>query len=186
MDQQPTEVSTSEKLNIMATEAGDLAGQKGFMNPGAERKKRGRPRKDQGAGPQKPAHDPIPGSTVNVAPPIDPIAELMPLTTALATFYSQFLVQIAEDERVALTKDKHQLVAHTSAVCLNQYMPGVLGKHASAIVLIVTIAETSFVAYRLRMENLARLRKEYSEQKARASQEGKAPNGQAGSPVFPQ
>ncbi len=155
----PPDIKPEEKLNIMAEDAAAQAGQNQFMSPG---RKRGRPRKVPGDGSgeaKKMGPKPQPGS-VGPVPQVDPIAELMPLTMGLASFYSNMLVQIAEDERAKLSKEKSDLIAHCSAVCLNQYWPGALGKHASAIVLAVTVGETSFVAYRLRKENLERLREE--------------------------
>lgn len=171
-----TTQSPETKLNIMADESATLSSGTGFMEPGTTRK-RGRPKgstKKVGSTPGSSFDSGVsPGGTSassHQVPHVDPIAELMPLTTGLASFYSNMLIQIAEDQRAALTKEKSDIIAHTSAVCLNQYFPGALGAHASAIVLGVTVLETSLTAVRLRKENLEKMREEFRRKQQEKSQ----------------
>jgi hypothetical protein len=175
-----------EKLEQMASNARAEVGDHGFMNPGAKRRGRGRPRGSKNGAKHVDPHGdpagPIDQSLNENRQQVDPIQELMPLTHGLASFYSNFLVRLAEDERARLTKEKSDIIAHTSAVCLNQYFPGALGSHASAIVLGVTVLETSMVAIALRKENLEKLREEYKRKKQAESQNQPPPparpNGQ--------
>lgn len=173
-DNPKASLSAEEKLNNMASDAADLNKEVGFMDPGAERKRKsgsGRHKKDctcekcvarrSSSGPSLGRQRIIGGPGEELPrPQVDPIQELMPVTTGLVSFYSNWLVQIAEDERARLTKEKSDVLAHTSAVCLNQYFPGVLGSHAALIVLCVTVAETSFAAVKLRRENLEKMKAE--------------------------
>lgn len=155
--------SPEEKLNIMAQNAKAETSAGGFMNPGAKRRGRRPGSKNQarsGPGVAGGTSGPGPMAGGTPQPHVDPIAELMPVTKGLATFYSNFLVQIAEDERAKLTEEKHAVISHTAAVCLNQYFPGVLGAHAALIVLSVTVLETGMSAMRFRNENLEKLREE--------------------------
>ena len=171
--------SNGAKLSSLANDAAEIEKTSGgFMEPGLKRK-RGRP-----AGSKKKSDEGHSGQTIGglsgpspsgtgAAPSVDPIAELMPLTTALTSFYSGFLVQIAEDERARLDKTTSDTLSHTTAVCMNQYFPNAMGKHASLVVLLCIIGQTSFTAYQLRKENLAKLMKE-AEAK-RAAQAGQQP-----------
>lgn len=184
---QPDKLNPEDKLSHLAEKSKEHALDGGFMEPGTTRKKRGRPmgstskdRPQPGVhghgGPQ--AKDGV--SSPNGGAPRDPIADLMPLTTGLASFYSNMLVQIAEDERARPGKDKETAVAQLSAVCLNQYFPNAFGVHAAAITLCIVVAETSFTAISIRRENLEKYRAEARRRQAAGYKEQPQSNGQAG------
>lgn len=90
---------------------------------------------------------------------VDPIQESMQLTGPLVEMYSNMLVQIAEDERARLNSETKSTMVHTSAVVINQYFGGI-GEHAALITLAMVTASTSFNAWKLRAENLEKLREE--------------------------
>src|ERR1700726_1762505 len=88
----------------------------GFMEPGAKLKKKRGPK-----GPWKHTEKTAAGDTTTAAgpvnlltPPVDPIKELQPLTDQLTIFYSNMLVQIAEDERAALSGETQKIMSHST------------------------------------------------------------------------
>lgn len=189
--QQTDRLKPEEKLSHLAEKSKEHAHEGGFMEPGTTRKKRGRPA-GSGKGQSQSGVHGFGGSQTGTGgdrpsplgsngPQRDPIAELMPLTTGLASFYSNMLVQIAEDERARPGKDKELAVAQLSACCLNQYFPNAFGLHAAAITLCIVVAETSFTAVRLRKENLEKYRAEARRRQAEGrTQPGSGqPNGAA-------
>jgi hypothetical protein len=135
-----------------------------FMKPEPPKRGRGRPKKEDG----------IPHENVKVSQPqIDPIQESMQLTRPLVELYSGALVQIAEDERARLTGETKESMVHVSAVVINQYFGGI-GAHAALITLAVITASTSLNAWKLRMENLEKLK---AEKIRRDQANGKIPDG---------
>lgn len=165
----------SQKLSNLASDAIEAEKDSpGFMEPGSKIKKKRGPKgpwKNKSAGvtgQSGPASSVGEGQThpSSGPTPVDPIAELLPLTTQVTLFYSNFLVQFAEDEKARLDKQTETVMAHTSAVCLQQYFPNAMGTHASLIVLMLIVGQTSFNAYSLRQQNLEKLREEKRQREA--------------------
>ena len=151
----------------------------GFMEPGDKIKKKRGPK-----GPWKNKEPEAPSvsqsQSPGLAPQTDPVSELLPVTNQLAIFYSKFLVQFAEDERAALNQETQNHISHASAVCLNQYFPDAMGKHAALVVLLCIVGQTSFTAYTLRSQNLEKLKDQKRRQEAQRPQKSSAQSFDAG------
>lgn len=74
---------------------------------------------------------------------------------------SKLGVKIAEDEAAAIAEPEMLIFVDMSARCIEQYLPGLLGEHANAIVLGVTFAQWSLRVYTLRRMKLEILREEH-------------------------
>ena len=165
------ELLSPEPKSKIANLASDAAATEkqspGFMEPGSKIKgKRGpkgpwKHKDEKEAGPQA-AQGPA------QKPPVDPVAELMPVTSQVTEFYSNFLIQFAEDDKAGLEPGIKQTMAHTGAVCLNQYFPNAMGVHAPLIVLLCIVGQTSFNAYMMRQMNLEKLKEQKRRQNAPA------------------
>lgn len=124
-----------------------------FMEPG--KKKRGRPK---GSTKKATAQvNPMDGTSNPQVPDIEATKKLVaPAVSAL----SAMGVKIAEDQTAAMQPTEMEVIIDSGAACVNQYLPGVLGAHANAVVLSVTLAQWGFRVYMLRQMNLAKLKNE--------------------------
>lgn len=153
-----------QKLDHMANQAAEHIGDSGgFMEPGT--KKRGRPKgsKDKRSGPTQDPGARTQGSSTNSAaggPTVDHTAELIPLVRPLWLIADRTAVEYAGDERAALGADRLQVLVQTSAQCLNQYLPDVLGKHAPLCVMLVTVMQWSVIVYSVRRDNIEKIKRE--------------------------
>lgn len=66
--------------------------------------------------------------------------------------------RIAEDERGLMTPSELDVIVNSTAGCIQQYLPDILGKHGNAVVLCVFMTQWTARVYLVRQENLARLR----------------------------
>lgn len=152
----------AEKISSLAMEASEVEKDSpGFMEPGSRVKGKRGPK-----GPWKHKEHmnggtPDPANQKPGAQPLrDPVAELRPLTDQAVTFYSNLLVQYAEDERARLVPQTHEILSQSSAMAMNQYFPNAIGAHASLIVILLVVGQTGMNAHHLRRENLEKLRAE--------------------------
>lgn len=175
--------SPEEKLTKMANdakEASSISG--GFMEPGT--KKRGRPKgskfksgapEDGGARTSQSYNgaEKAPGG----GPSVDHTADLMPLVKPLWQIADRTAVQYAGDERAAIGSDRLQILTQTTAQCLNQYLPDILGKHAPLCVLLVTVMQWGVVIYQVRTDNINKMKNERNA--GNSTQPSKSPMGEA-------
>lgn len=152
-----------EKLQNMALDAKEASATNGFMQPGTKSKGRGRPKgskneksgapKDAGRGPDS-SNDPgRPGG-----PNTDHTAELIPLVRPLWLMADRMALEYAGDNRASLGAERMQILVQTSAQCLNQYLPDMLGKHAPLCVLLVTVMQWGVVVYSVRQDNIQKMK----------------------------
>lgn len=66
-------------------------------------------------------------------------------------------VKLAEDKEAAIGVVEMEVLVDTSAACVHQYLPNLLGEHANLIVLSVTFAQWSLRVYLLRQAKLEQL-----------------------------
>lgn len=123
-----------------------------FMEPGKKRK--GRPK-----GSKNKTEKVNPMGSVG-APPIPDIEATKKLITPAVSGLSLLGVKLAEDEAAAMQPTEMEVIVESAAACVNQYLPGVLGQHANAIVLSVALAQWSLRVYLLRQATLAKMKKE--------------------------
>lgn len=158
--------AVSSKLENLASDAASIEKEAGgFMQPG-EKRRRGRPRKDPNAPPKEQAQ---PNPQVK-----DPIPEIKTLTKPVVGLYSNVLVMYAEDEKAALNDQVQEALSETSAQCLHQYFPDTFGKHTALIVLTLTVGSTFLNAWRIRKENIEKMKEEKAH---RESMNGHAKGG---------
>lgn len=144
----PAPADVKEKVADLAAAATEEVEAGGFMDPVA--KKRGRP-KGSKTRPREP-------EVLEPAP--DPQAEInaiKPLMRPMWGMISQAGVKIAETPEAAIGPAELEVLVDTSAACVHQYLPGLLGTHANLIVLCVTFSQWSLKVYMLRQLKLAEL-----------------------------
>lgn len=126
-----------------------------FMEPGKKRK--GRPKGSKNKVSQgSQAINPM-GDSTQAIPDIEATKKLVaPAVSALSILG----VKLAEDELAAMQPTEMEIIVDSGAACINQYLPGVLGLHANAIVLSVALAQWSLRVYLLRQATLSKLQKE--------------------------
>lgn len=124
-----------------------------FMEPG--KKKRGRP---------KGSKTKVSSETVNpmggTTPPVPDVEATKKLIAPAVSALSVLGVKLAEDEAAAMQPTETEIIIDSAAACVNQYLPGVLGAHANAVILSVALAQWSFRVYLLRQATLAKLKRE--------------------------
>ena len=126
-----------------------------FMEPG--KKKRGRPKGSKNnAKPQTASINPMGGE----AQAVPDIAATKKLVEPAVAALSMLGVKLAEDEAAAMVPTEMEIIADSAAACVNQYLPGVLGAHANAVVLSVALGQWALRVYLLRQATLSRLKKE--------------------------
>lgn len=125
-----------------------------FMEPG--KKKRGRPKGSK----SKPVENAQVNPLGSSAPPVPDIAATKKLVEPAVAALSMLGVKLAEDEAAAMVPTEMEIIADSAAACVNQYLPGVLGAHANAVVLSVALGQWALRVYLLRQATLSRLKKE--------------------------
>ena len=125
-----------------------------FMEPG--KKRRGRPKgsktKTASAAPVNPMGE--------GAPQVPDIEATKKLVAPAVAGLSALGVKLAEDEAAAMQKTEMEVIVDSAAACVNQYLPGVLGEHANAVVLSVALGQWALRVYLLRQATLSRIKKE--------------------------
>lgn len=124
-----------------------------FMEPGKKRK--GRPKGST----NKPKAVNVMGEASS-APQIPDLEATKKLVKPGVSALSALGVKFAEDETAAMQPPEVEVIVDSAAACINQYLPGVLGAHANAVVLSVTLAQWGLRVYFLRQASLAKLRQE--------------------------
>lgn len=127
-----------------------------FMEPG--KKRRGRPKGSTSKGKQTSA--PINPLGDAPAPPIPDIEATKKLVAPAISALSALGEKFAEDSAAAMQKPEMEVIVDSAAACVNQYLPGVLGAHANAVILSVALGQWGLRVYLLRQATLARLRRE--------------------------
>lgn len=124
-----------------------------FMEPG--KKRRGRPKgsKTKSPGPENIMS--APG-----APSVPDIEATKKMVQPAVAALSMMGVKIAEDDAAAMVPTETEIIVDSAAACINQYLPGVLGAHANAVVLSVALAQWGLRVYLLRQATLSKLQKE--------------------------
>lgn len=170
--------SGPEKVKVMAQEAKEIDKESSFMEPGLKKKR----------GPKGPWKNKAQsGPSVQTAPTPNPEAVQEETVNTLKQIIGPVWQVIdsgavkwaGDDERAALGKERLEIVTHTSAVCVNQYFPDALGKHAPLILLTVTTLTWGVTVFAIRRENIQKLLKEKKERDFKQAQA----NGAAGQPV---
>lgn len=145
------------KNDVQAEDSADT-----FMEPG--KKRRGRPK---GSKNQKTSDaqrvNPVGGSAE--LPPTPDVEQTKKLVRPAVEAISFMGVKIAEDPAAAMQPTELEIIVETSALCINQYLPGVLGTHANAIVLSVTLAQWSLRVWLLRQAKLEELKQKANQMK---------------------
>lgn len=164
MDIQPLNQSPKEKLTNLASEAAEVEKTSGgFMNPGAKRK-RGRPQGSQskvGAGPQLTGSQSIsPGQTSSPAPGIDLVTKWIPWSTMYTEMLSNLCIQVAEDEKAKIIEPQKTLLIQSGAQVGADFLGDVGSKWMNLTAFLGVSALAGFAAYKLRSENLEKLRAE--------------------------
>lgn len=130
-----------------------------FMEPG--KKKRGRKpgsknKPKDANGPAYQSVNPMGGSNPEV-PNIEATKNLVkPAIAALSVLG----VRIAEDDAAAMQETEMSIIVDSAAACVNQYLPGVLGAHANAVILSVALGQWSLRVYLLRLATIERMKRE--------------------------
>lgn len=182
------------KVKAMAEEAKQIDQSQSFMEPGTktEGKKRGpkgpwKNKKDSGgaAGMGSAGNGPtlLSGPTPEQIQ-AETIKSLEQILDPLWSLIDAQAVAWAGDDRRASLGERKPLVVHTSAICLNQYFPDALGRHAPLILLTVTVATWSVGVFAVRADNIRKLREEkrLRDEAASGPRENRA-NGAAGAPI---
>lgn len=124
-----------------------------FMEPGKKRK--GRPKGSKNA-----PKNPVNPMGVDGAPPIPDIEATKKMVAPMVSALSALGVKYAEDEAARMQEPEVIVIVDSAAACINQYLPGVLGAHANAVVLAVTLGQWSLRVYFLRQANMEKLRQQ--------------------------
>lgn len=125
-----------------------------FMDPVSKRGKRG-PYKKRGR--DESEEKTSEAETQNLAVEID---KLKPLMRPMWETVSTLGVKIAETPDAAIGPNELIVFVDTSAACVHQYLPGLLGTHANLIVLSLTFGQWAARVYMLRQMQLDKLRRE--------------------------
>lgn len=155
-------INKAKKIASLRADAEDEDDSETFMNPAKKKSTRGRkrlPRDEDGniirgkpaAIPQQRAE-----SLSENAAPVD----LEAVRTALkpvALMISNVGVKVAETQDAAMTMDEMTVILDAATNCVNQYLPAVLGAHASAVTLSLMLAQYSYRVYTLRQLQLEKL-----------------------------
>lgn len=133
-----------------------------FMEPG--KKRRGRPKgsKNKTSDSNAQRVNPMGGPDVPPTPDVEQTKKLVRPAVEAISFMG---VKIAEDPGAAMQPTELEIIVETSALCINQYLPGVLGTHANAIVLSVTLAQWSLRVWLLRQAKLEELKQKANQMK---------------------
>lgn len=130
-----------------------------FMDPASkgDRKKRGPYKKRNKENSEETTATSSEAETQNLAAEID---KLKPLVRPLWETISTVGVKIAETPDAAIGPNEMVVLVDCSAACVLQYLPGLLGTHASLIVLSLTFGQWASRVYILRQMQLDKLRRE--------------------------
>lgn len=132
-----------------------------FMEPG--KKRRGRPKGSKNKSSDTQKVNPMGGGSD--LPPTPDVEQTKKLVRPAVEAISFMGVKIAEDPSAAMQPTELEIIVETSALCINQYLPGVLGTHANAIVLSVTLAQWSLRVWLLRQAKLEELKQKTNQMK---------------------
>lgn len=152
------ESQISSKLEGLKSDAQGEENSGGFMSPG---KKRG-PKKGVKYGPRPSKDASAPNNIVgeNGATPnaVQDIEQVKKILTPVFQTCSAIGVKMAETPEAAMGAVELEIMVDSAARCVNQYLPGVLGAHASLIVLTLTFSQWSLKVYLLREAKLQEMR----------------------------
>jgi hypothetical protein len=143
----------TEKLTELAEAANQEDDSKGFMDPTVPvKKKRGRPPKIR------------PDEVSEIAEPIGPsIAEQLEqnknLVRPLFKICSDAGVKYAGTRDAEIDSTTLSILVDSSALCIHQYLPDVLGRHAALITLSVTFTQWGLRVYMLRQQEIEKIRR---------------------------
>lgn len=127
-----------------------------FMEPGKKRK--GRPKGSKNRAQTSNPVNPMGGEGAPI--PIPDIEATKKLVAPAVSALSALGVKYAEDDAAKMQEPEVTVIVDSAAACINQYLPGVLGVHANAVVLAVTLGQWSLRVYFLRQASLAKLRQQ--------------------------
>jgi len=127
-----------------------------FMEP-AKKSRGGRPKGSK----NRPAVNPTASGEDNSGPGLPPLPDIEQTKKLIrpgVEALSLMGVKLAADQAAAIQPTEMEIIVETGALCVNQYLPGVLGIHANAIVLLVTLSQWSLRVYLLRQTNIQKMR----------------------------
>lgn len=147
------------ELESLKSDAASEETSNSFMEP--KKKGRGRPKGSTnkakaaaaaGGGPDNPM-----GSIGSARNPAEDISKVKDYLKPVVELLSMKGAQLAEDPRGAMAPTEIEIITDAAANCVNQYLPGVLGEHANAIVLLTALGTWGARVFVLRQMKLAEM-----------------------------
>lgn len=165
MKAKPTLSMKTEKLDYLREGAEKDSSPDTFMDPV---KKRGRPKGSKNKQSKAEHVNPMSGG-IATTPSADPqraIDELKPVMRPMWSMISNVGVKLSETPEAAIGATEMEILVNTSAACVNQYLPGLLGTHANLVVLSCTFGQWAVRVYLLRLAKIEQYKEEFRQRQA--------------------